>query len=138
MGGILAAYMITLGIVTTRWVTGAKQAPPPFAFAGTSLIFAGCGAIGQANAKLGNTLAWGFTLAAIIAPGTQKIGILGQPPVGSTAPVASSALGTILGGSLSNVTPGKSTSKPNPAPIVAPSPGGSLAGLYPYVPGIGG
>lgn len=68
MGGVLAAYLVTLGIVGYRWETGPGQAPPPITVAAAGGIMAGCALAGRANERLGNTLAWATVLAALFAP----------------------------------------------------------------------
>lgn len=68
MGGLLAAYLTTLGIVTYRWTSGPGQAPPPIAIAAAGGLFAGAALAGRADERLGNALGWAMVLAAYFAP----------------------------------------------------------------------
>lgn len=84
MGGVLAAYLITNGIIVYRWVSGPKQAPPPIAFLGASVVFGLTGMIAHSQKNFGNALAWGFLAGALVAPKTNITaikGIYGTPPM---------------------------------------------------------
>lgn len=67
MGGVFAAYVLTTGIVVFRWIKEAGQLPPPIALAGTGFVYAGCALLGKADPRLGNTAAWGVSVAAFMA-----------------------------------------------------------------------
>lgn len=96
MGGVFAAYMVTTGLIVYRWGSQAKQAPPPMAFAGEALIFGVVALIAERDARLGTTMAWAFTIGALLAPNlTQTAGPLSAGP---GAPAGSSG-GSASGGS---------------------------------------
>jgi|SRR5690348_11374620 len=73
MGGVMAAYLLSLGVITVRWVKGPKQPPPPMAFLGASLIFGVSGLLAQYDKKLGTTVAWAFLAGAIFGPKLPQI-----------------------------------------------------------------
>lgn len=72
MGGVAMAYMAAIGIVSFRWFHDADQPPTPIALGGTTVVFAGLGALAHANAKFAGTAAWAFVLGAVFAPGAMK------------------------------------------------------------------
>lgn len=84
MGGVFAAYLLTTGIIGYRWWTGPKQMPPPVALGGAALVFATTGLLAQADKRLGTTVAWAFTLGALVAPKTNLSPVVlrftGTPP----------------------------------------------------------
>ena len=75
MGGVFAAYLLTMGIVTYRWTTGPKQPPPPISFLGASLVFGVTGLIAQADKRFGTALAWGWVAGALVAPKSNIVAV---------------------------------------------------------------
>lgn len=68
MGGVLAAYLATLGIVSYRWLSGPRQAPPPVTIAAAGGVFAAVGIAAHADQRLGNALGWAVVIGAVFAP----------------------------------------------------------------------
>lgn len=126
MGGVFAAYLLTLGIVSYRWTTGPKQPPPPASLFGATIVFGITGLIAGADKRFGTALAWGWVAGALVAP---KSNIVAVQRLGGVPTADSTNSGSVAG---NKTLPAKSypngsqvTQKPAypGAPTQAPEPG---------------
>lgn len=75
---ILTPFLLTLSVITYRWIAQERTAPPPIALGGATVIFGGVSLLEKADKDFATACAWGFFIGAVVAgfanPNTSLIG----------------------------------------------------------------
>ena len=65
---VLVPAALAVGIVSARSVVSDQRLPYPYELLSVGIIYGGAGLIGNASEPLGNTVAWAYLVALILAP----------------------------------------------------------------------
>lgn len=66
-------FGLTIALITGRSLTSSQQRMPrPYEYGSAAVIFGLAGLLGEANAQLGMTVAWGYTVAVLLAPNSAQ------------------------------------------------------------------